>query len=190
MKKKKIVVGISGASGSIYAIRLLEALRKIPEIEIHGTVSDWAYENIKLETALKKNDVTTLFDKYYNAHDMGANIASGSFLHDGMVIVPASMKTVASIAYGYSDNLIARSADVCLKEGRKIIMVPRETPLSTIHLENLLKLSKLGVHIIPPIPAFYNQPQSIEEIVNHTTMKILDHLEIENQLSRRWSNDK
>lgn len=189
MKKKKIVIGVSGASGSIYAIRLLQVLKEIPEVEVHGTVSDWAYENIRLETNLKKVEVKALFDVYYNARDMGASIASGSFLHDGMVVVPSSMKTVAAIAHGYSDNLIARSADVCLKEGRKLLLVPRETPLSTLHLENLLKLSQMGVRIIPPMPAFYNHPETIEDIVNHTVMKIMDQLEIENHLSRRWRED-
>ena len=190
MTKKKIVVAISGASGSIYAISLLRALKKIPDIEVHGVVSDWAYENIRLETDLTKKDVQALFDVTYKAHDMGAAIASGSFLHDGMVIVPASMKTVAAVAMGFSDNLIARAADVTLKEGRKLLLIPRETPLSSIHLENLLKLSKMGVRVIPPIPAFYNHPQTIDELVNHTTMKILDQLGIENHLSRRWREDE
>lgn len=117
---------------------------------------------------------------------MGAAVASGSFLHDGMVIVPASMKTIASIATGMGDTLVGRAADVTLKERRPLLIVPRESPFNQIHLENMLKLSKMGVEIIPPIPAFYNNPQTIDDIINHNTMKLLDHLHIENQLSQRW----
>lgn len=187
MGKKRIVVGISGASGSIYALNFLKQLKKYPEIEIHGVVSSWAWENIRLETEMTKKEVTALFDQLYSDKDLGAAIASGSFLVDAMVIVPASMKTVATIAYGLSDNLLSRAADVTLKERRPLIIVPRETPLSTIHLENLTKLSRLGVQIIPPMPAFYNHPQTIQDLIDHHTMKLLDALHLRNDFDeKRW----
>lgn len=186
---KKIVVAISGASGSIYGIDLLEKLSKIPDIETHLVISKWAEENIKLETEYSPEAVTELADFVYDNHNMGAAIASGSFPVDGMVIAPASMKTVAGISVGFDDDLIIRAAGVMLKEQRKLILVPRETPLSPIHLENLTKLSKLGVQIIPPIPSFYNHPKSIKDIINHQTMKVLDSLGIKNQVGSRWSGN-
>ena len=126
---------------------------------------------------------------HYSNKDLGAAVASGSFLTDGMIIVPASMKTVAGISVGLGDNLIARAADVTMKEQRKLVIVPRETPLNAIHLENLTKLARLGVQIIPPIPAFYNQPQTIQDLVNHHTMKLLDQFGIVNEHSKRWQGD-
>lgn len=185
-QKKKIVIGITGASGTIYAIDLIKKLKQIPNVETHGVISNWAKQNLKLEADVTLSELENLLDVSYPINDLGAAIASGSFLADGMVIVPASMKTVAAIAMGYSDNLIARAADVTLKEQRKLILVPRESPLSTIHLENLTKLSTMGVHIIPPIPAFYNHPKTIQDLVDHQTMKILDSLGIENDTGRRW----
>lgn len=187
---KKIIVGITGASGTTYAISLLKALHELPDVETHLVMSKWAVKNLELETELSLSEVKALADHTYNINDQGAAIASGSFLNAGMVIVPASMKTVAGIAYGFADNLIGRAADVCLKEQRKLIIVPRESPLSTIHLENLLKLSKMGVQIVPPIPAFYNQPKTIEDLVNHNTMKLLDSLGVNNDLSPRWQGDQ
>ncbi|KRM60202.1 hypothetical protein C5L31_001433 [Secundilactobacillus malefermentans] len=184
---KKIVVGISGASGTIYGIRLLEALKQDPDVETHLVMSRWAKENLAVEdTGYTDAQVKALADFVYPEQNMGATISSGSFLHDGMVIVPASMKTVAAVATGLGDNLIARAADVTLKEQRQLIIVPRESPFNQIHLENMLKLSKMGVAIIPPIPAFYNQPKTVDDIVNHTVMKILDHLNIDNSISKRW----
>lgn len=139
---------------------------------------------------MSSHELESLLDYHYAINDLGATIASGSFLVDGMVIVPASMKTVAAVSMGYSDNLIARAADVTLKEQRKLILVPRETPLSTIHLENLTRLSRLGVQIIPPIPAFYNHPETIADLVNHQTMKIMDALGIENESDGRWKGEE
>lgn len=184
--KKKIVIGVTGASGTIYAIDLIKKLQQIPNVETHGVFSAWAKKNLQLETDYSLGEIRNMLDFYYNDSDLGATIASGSFLTDGMVIVPASMKTVASIAVGIGDNLISRAADVTLKEQRKLIMVPRETPLNTIHLENMTKLSRMGVQIIPPIPAFYNHPQTIQDLVDHQTMKILDALRIDNDSDRRW----
>lgn len=188
-KKKRIVIGVTGASGTTYAIDLIKKLKTISTVETHGIISTWAKQNLKLESDMQLQELEALLDFHYSINDLGATIASGSFLVEGMVIVPASMKTVAAISMGYSDNLIARAADVTLKEQRKLILVPRETPLSTIHLENLTKLSKMGVQIIPPIPAFYNHPQSIQDLVDHQTMKILDALAIENDTGGRWKGE-
>ncbi|KAF1304987.1 MULTISPECIES: UbiX family flavin prenyltransferase [Enterococcus] len=187
---KKIVIGITGASGTIYALDLIKKLKAIPDVETHGIISSWAKENLKLETEMSLKEVEGLLDYHYSNKDLGAAIASGSFLTDGMVIVPASMKTVASLSIGLADNLITRAADVALKEQRKLILVPRETPLNAIHLENLTKLSRLGVQIIPPIPAFYNQPKTIQDLVDHHTMKLLDALGIANDSQGRWGGDE
>lgn len=184
---KKIVVGITGASGTIYGIRLLEALAQDPSVETHLVMSRWAKENLAVEnTGYTEKEVRELANVVYDDRDMGASIASGSFQHDGMVIVPASMKTVAGIATGLADNLIARAADVTLKERRTLLLVPRESPFNQIHLENMLKLSRMGVEIIPPIPAFYNNPQTIDDLIDHNTMKLLDHLHLNNDYSSRW----
>lgn len=184
---KRIIVGISGASGIVYAIDLLQTLRQLKiDVEIHGVVSQWARENLRIETTMGLSDLYDLMDYHYANHDMAATIASGSYLIDAMVIVPASMKTVAGIACGFHDSLIGRAADVTLKEQRKLIIVPRETPLSVIHLENLTKLAKLGAHIIPPIPAFYHPPQSIDELIRQQTTKMLDSLGITYPDAERW----
>ncbi|WP_308556300.1 UbiX family flavin prenyltransferase [uncultured Lactobacillus sp.] len=187
---KRIVIGISGASGSIYGIDLLQKLANVADVETHLVMSDWAKENIKLETNFKPEDVAQMADYVYDDHNLGAAIASGSFLVDAMVIAPASMKTIAGIAIGFDEDLIMRAADVMLKEQRKLILVPRETPLSAIHLENLTKLAKLGVQIIPPIPSFYDHPKTIQDIINHQTMKIMDSLHIANDVGRRWGDEK
>lgn len=184
---KKIVVAITGASGTIYGLRLLEALAADPSVETHLVMSPWAKENLAVEaTDYTEKTVRALAEVVYDDRDLGARIASGSFQHDGMVIVPASMKTVAAIATGLADNLIARAADVTLKERRPLLVVPRESPFNQIHLENMLKLARMGVEIIPPIPAFYNQPQTIDDLIDHNTMKLLDHLHLSNDYSRRW----
>lgn len=186
MNEKRIVIGVTGASGTIYAIDLIKKLHEINSIETHVILSPWAKQNLKIETEMSLDEIKSLSDFYYSASDLGARIASGSFLTDGMVIVPASMKTVASIAVGLGDNLISRAADVTLKEQRKLIIVPRETPLNTIHLENMTKLSKMGVQMIPPIPAFYNHPKTIQDLIDHQTMKVMDALHIKNDTQGRW----
>lgn len=186
---KRIIVGISGASGSIYGIDLLEKLSKSPNVETHLVMSNWAKENIKLETNYSLAEVEGLADFVYDNQNLGAAIASGSFKIDGMVIAPASMKTVAGISIGFDEDLIMRAASVMLKEQRKLILVPRETPLSAIHLENLTKLAKLGVQIIPPIPSFYDHPTSVADLVNHQTMRVLDNLKIENEVGKRWNGE-
>ncbi|GKT04107.1 UbiX family flavin prenyltransferase [Furfurilactobacillus entadae] len=183
---KRIVVGVTGASGTVYAVALLKALHEVSNVETHLVMSTWAKKNLALETSLSLAEMEALADFNYHPNDQGAAIASGSFLHDGMVIVPASMKTIAGIASGYGENLIARAADVTMKEQRRLIIVPRETPLSVIHLENMTRLARLGVQMIPPIPAFYNHPHTIQDLINHQTMKTLDALGIENDLDNRW----
>lgn len=186
---KRLIVGITGASGTVYAVDLLKKLHENPSVEVHLVMSTWAKKNLALETSMTLKQLQDLADYTYNINDQGATIASGSFLADGMVIVPASMKTVAGIAYGFGDNLISRAADVTIKEQRKLVIVPRETPLSVIHLENLTKLAQLGAQIIPPIPAFYNHPQTIQDLVDHQTMKLLDAFQIPNKNDHRWEGD-
>lgn len=181
----KIVVGVSGASGVIYAIRLLEALQRIG-VEIHLVMSEWAIRNLDYETDLKLDAVTSLAAKYYANNKLEAPISSGSFSVDGMVVIPCSMKTLSAIAHGYSDNLITRAADVTLKEKRRLILVPRESPLSIIHISNMMTVAQAGATIMPPMPAFYNRPQTVDEIVNHTVGRILDHLGLSNELIKRW----
>ncbi|UQS84072.1 UbiX family flavin prenyltransferase [Bombilactobacillus thymidiniphilus] len=184
---KRIIIGITGASGTVYAVDLLQKIKQFADVETHLVMSKWAKQNLALDTDYQLNDITALADYVYDDRDQSAKIASGSFLVDGMVIVPASMKTIAGIAYGFADNLIGRAADVMLKEQRKLVVVPRESPLSTIHLENLTKLSQLGVQIIPPIPSFYNHPTSIQDLLDHQSMKTLDALNIPNNFSKRWN---
>ncbi|GAB6179826.1 UbiX family flavin prenyltransferase [Desulfotomaculum defluvii] len=181
----RIVVGITGATGAIYGIQMLELLRTLG-VETHLIISNWGRRTIELETKQSIEKIATLATCIYEEHDQAAAVSSGSFIHQGMVIVPCSMKTLSSVANGYADNLISRAADVTIKESRRLILVTRETPLSPIHLENMLKLARLGVTIMPPSPAFYHKPQTIEDIVQHTTARILDHLGIEHNLIHRW----
>ncbi|RKX74362.1 MAG: aromatic acid decarboxylase [Spirochaetes bacterium] len=173
----RIIVGISGASGAIYAIKVLEELKK-QKVETHLVVSDWGEITIKTETSYFLEDVKSLADYYYNCKDLGAPISSGSFPSDGMVIVPCSMKSLAGIAHGYADNLLLRAADVTIKEQRKLVLVVRETPLNPIHLENMLILSRIGVIIMPPVPSFYVRAQSIDDVVEQTVGKILQQFSI------------
>ncbi len=180
-----IIVAITGASGAIYGIRLLEFLKKL-EIETHLVVSQWAIETLQLETVYTLEYLKKISTRIYDNNELGAAISSGSFKTTGMVIAPCSMKTLAAISCGLSSNLIQRAADVTLKEGRRLILVPRETPLSSIHLENMLKLSRLGVVMMPPMPVFYNNPVSIDDIINHHVGRILDRLNIDHDFIRRW----
>jgi len=183
----RIVVAITGASGSIYGIKLLETLNKF-DVKTDLILSDWAKETITIETDYSVKQVIEMADSYHDINNLGAAVSSGSFRHDGMIIAPCSMKTLAGIANGLETNLVIRAAGVTLKEQRKLILLPRETPLTPIHLENMLKLSRIGVVIMPPVPAFYNKPKSIDEIVNHTIARVLDHLRIDNDLTKRWGN--
>lgn len=182
----EIIVGITGATGVIYGVRLVEVLKGIENVKVHLVTSEWAEENIKTETIYDVDYIKNIADFNYDYRELGARISSGSCITDGMVILPCSMKTLGSIAQGYDDNLISRCAGVMLKEGRKLVVCPRETPLSTIHIENMLKLSRLGVRILPPMPAFYNNPVTIDDIINHHVMKVLDQFGIRYNNKNRW----
>lgn len=183
----KIVIGLSGASGIIYGIRLIEVLHSI-NIQTYLIISEWAKKNIEIETDKTLEYVKSLSSVNYDNFRLDASVSSGSFLHDGMVIVPCSMKSLSSIANGYDDTLISRAASVTLKESRKLIIVPRETPLSRIHLENMIKLQQAGAIILPAMPGFYHKPSTIEEIVDHLVGKILDQLNIKHDLFKRWKD--
>ncbi|HEU4468986.1 MAG TPA: UbiX family flavin prenyltransferase [Nitrososphaeraceae archaeon] len=186
-KHDKIVIGFSGASGVIYGIRLLEILNSI-NIQTYLIISEWAKKNIEIETDKTLEYVKSLSSVNYDNFKLDASVSSGSFLHDGMVIVPCSMKSLSSIANGYDDTLISRAASVTLKESRKLIIVPRETPLSRIHLENMVKLQEAGAIILPAMPGFYHKPSTIEEIIDHLVGKILDQLNIKHGLFKRWKD--
>ncbi|PRO65991.1 UbiX family flavin prenyltransferase [Alkalicoccus urumqiensis] len=187
---KRIIVGISGSTGPIYGIRLLEALQEVEEVETHLILSSWGEKTIRIETSYTPEDVKKLADVVHAPENQAASISSGSFQTDAMVIAPCSMKTLSAVAHGFADNLLSRAADVIMKERRKLIMMPREMPLHDIHLENMLKLSRMGVVMMPPVPAFYQQPESIEDIVNHTIARVLDQLGIDNDLAPRWLEKK
>lgn len=185
----KITIGITGASGSVYALRLIEVLRQAGH-EIHAVVTDSGWRVMDYECSVDREAFRKRVDVLYDVADIGAAIASGSFLMDAMVVVPCSMKTAACIAGGISDNLLTRAADVALKEGRPLVLVPRETPMHAIHLENLLKLSRLGVRILPACPAFYHRPESLADIVDMLVGKICDSLGVEHDLFTRWQGEQ
>jgi 4-hydroxy-3-polyprenylbenzoate decarboxylase len=181
----RLVVGITGSSGVIYGIKLLEALLKI-KIETHLIISKWGQRNVQIETDKSVEFVKSLASRYYSNDDMAAPISSGSFKTDGMAIVPCSMKTLSSIANGYDDNLISRAAGVCIKESRRLVIVPRETPLSKIHLQNMIMLSDIGVIVLPAMPGFYQRPKSMDDLITHIAGKIMDQFGIEHNIYRRW----
>jgi flavin prenyltransferase len=184
---RRIVVGMTGATGAVLGIELLRRLQRCADVETHLVLSRWARATIHLETELSASDVEGLADVRYSWDDQAAAISSGSFRAQGMVIAPCSMKTLAAIRMGYADGLIARAADVTLKERRRLVLVPRETPLSQIHLENMLELARVGAAIVPPMPAFYNHPASVGDIVDHIVTRILDQFGIESPGAQRWN---
>lgn len=184
--KKRLVVGMSGASGAILGITLLELMKKIKEWETHLVITKGAEDTILGETAYTLEQVKNLADYVYDNKDTGEAIASGTFRTEGMVVIPSSMKTVAGIANGFSDNLLLRAADVTIKEGRKLIIVPRENPLSTIHLRNMLTLAGTGAMIMPPMVSYYNNPGTLDEMNNQIVEKILDKFGIEVIGFKRW----
>lgn len=181
----KIVVGITGASGSVYALRLIDVLRQAGH-EVHAVVTDSGWQVLDYECGVSQAMLAARVKVLYDNANVGAAIASGSFQADAMVVLPCSMKTAASIAHSLSDNLLTRAADVMLKEGRRLVLVPRETPMHAIHLENLLKLSQLGVRIMPAAPGFYHRPKTIADLVDMLVGKICDQLGIETDLFARW----
>ena len=183
----KLIIGISGASGAIYGVRLLEVLKRM-SIETHLIITPIVENILEQETDFRIQDVLKLANYYYKIDDLSATISSGSFLMEGMVIIPCSMKTLAGIACGYTDNLLLRAADVTIKEKRPLIIVPRETPLRKIHLENMLKLANEGATILPAMPGFYFNPKELDNIINHIVGKVLDILRISHGLYKRWKS--
>lgn len=186
---RRLVVGISGASGAIYGIRFLELLRAVPDLETHLVISDAGRRTIAEETDWAVRDVEALATKKYSDRDIGASLASGSFRTDGMVIVPCSIKSAAAVAHCLTDTLLARAADVTLKEGRPLVLVVRETPLHLGHLRMLTQLAEMGAVILPPMPAFYNRPKQIDEIVDHTLARVLDRLRLPHSLVPEWRGE-
>ena len=181
----RLIVGLTGATGAILGVRLLEALKDC-EVESHLVISKWAQRTIEHETPYTVKQVCALATVYHNSNNMAAEISSGSFVTEGMVVIPCSMRTLGSIAHGYGEHLVHRAADVDLKERRRLVLVARESPLSELHLENMLKLARMGVTIIPPMPAFYNHPKSINDIVDHIVARVLDQFGISAPFAKRW----
>ncbi|BAJ26885.1 MULTISPECIES: UbiX family flavin prenyltransferase [Kitasatospora] len=183
----RLIVGMTGATGAVLGVRLLERLAANPEVETHLVLSRWARATVELETGRTVRELSALAEVVHGPDDQGAAISSGSFRTDGMVVVPCSMKTLAGIRAGWAEGLVGRAADVVLKERRPLVLVPRETPLSEIHLENMLALARMGVRIVPPMPAFYHRPSTVEELVDHLVARILDQLDLPDPGARRWS---
>jgi 4-hydroxy-3-polyprenylbenzoate decarboxylase len=182
----RIIVGITGASGSVLGVRLLEALRSL-KVETHLVLSRWAKATLLHETSFSVSDVENLASVVHGSENQAASISSGSFKTDGMIISPCSMNTLAAIRTGYSDNLLCRAADVCLKERRKLVLVPRESPLNEIHLENMLALTRMGAVIFPPVPAFYSLPKDLDAIVDQIVGRVLDQFGLELPGIMRWN---
>ena len=185
MHTPRLIVGITGATGTIFGVRLLQMLHG-SGVETHLVVSKWASRTLAHETQYSLKDVQELATHSYSSGDQGAAISSGSFVTLGMVIAPCSMRTVAAIAHGLGDNLVHRAADVGLKERRKLVLVVRESPFNEIHLENMLKLARMGVVILPPAPAFYNNPQNLDDMINHIAMRVIDQFDIHLDVMTRW----
>ncbi len=186
VRPRRVIVGITGATGVVYGVRLLERL-KAAGVETHLVISQWGARTLLHEMQLTRRDVEALATEVYAPGDMGAAISSGSFRTDGMVVAPCSAKTLAAIAHGFGDSLIHRAADVVLKERRKLVLLLREAPLSTIHLENALAATRAGAVILPPMPAFYQLPRTVDDLVQHTVERVLDQFDIELPDAHRWS---
>ena len=186
---KRIVVGISGASGVIYGARLLEAL-KDTDYETHLVISESGKLNFEIETQYKAEEIESMADRVWDHKNMAASLASGSFITEGMVVVPCTIKTLSGIANSYNENLIVRAADVTLKEKRKLVLVVRETPLHKGHLRLMTMAADMGAHILPPVPSFYHQPRSIEDIIDQTIGKIFDYIGIQHNLFKRWGSNQ
>ncbi|MGZ8272580.1 MAG: UbiX family flavin prenyltransferase [Burkholderiaceae bacterium] len=184
---RRLIVAITGASGAIYGVQLLRRLRAASDIETHLLLSAAGVLNVHHELDMKRGDVEALAHAVYNVNDIGAEVASGSFATAGMVVAPCSMKTLGAIANGLADNLISRAADVCLKERRRVVLMAREAPLNLAHLRNMETVTLMGGIIFPPVPAFYQRPQSLEEMVDHTLARVLDLFDIAHDLAPRWN---
>jgi len=187
---RRLIVGITGATGVIYGVRLLQLLREMPGVETHLMISDAGVLNLHQELEMRRKQVEALAHVVHNVRDIGAAIASGSFQSDGMIIAPCSMKTLASVANGLSDNLITRAADVVLKERRRLVLMVRETPFNLAHLRNMTSVTEMGGIIFPPLPGFYHRPQSIAEMVDHTLGRVLDLFAVQHTLTPRWNGLK
>jgi polyprenyl P-hydroxybenzoate/phenylacrylic acid decarboxylase-like protein len=187
--KARLLVGISGSSAPQIGVTLLQALAEVDTVETHLIVSAGARRTIEIELGMDPIEVEKLADVVYQPHDLAAGPASGSFLTLGMVVAPCSMKTLAAIATGVSGDLLTRAADVCLKERRRLVLVPRETPLSLIHIRNMETVTLAGATVLPPIPAFYHRPETIEDLLKHTAGKVLDQFQIEHRLFDRWQGE-
>lgn len=186
--KRRLIVAMTGATGTIFGVRLLQLLQKT-DVETHLVMSKWANRTLLHETPYTTEDVQRLATTSYALHDQGAALSSGSFLTLGMIVVPCSVRSLAAIAHGLSDNLIHRAADVTLKERRRLVLAVREAPLNDIHLENMLKLSRMGAVICPPVPAFYTRPQTIDDIVSYSAARLLDQVGIHLDLATRWDGE-
>jgi polyprenyl P-hydroxybenzoate/phenylacrylic acid decarboxylase-like protein len=184
--KKRLIVAVTGATGSIYGMRILQQLRALGGWESHLVVSDAGVLNAWQEYGLTRNDINKLADVVHNPRDVGASIASGSFITHGMVIAPCSMKTLSGVAHAYSDNLITRAADVILKERRRLVLLVREAPLNLAHLRNMVAVTEMGGVIFPPVPAFYSKVKTIDAIVNHTVGRVLDLFDVRHENIARW----
>jgi 4-hydroxy-3-polyprenylbenzoate decarboxylase len=184
--ERRIIVAITGATGAVYGVRLLQRLGATPGVETHLVISDAASLTLHQEVGLQKRDVEALAHVVHKNREIGASVASGSFHTDGMVIAPCSMKTLAAVAHGLSDNLIARAADVVLKERRRLILMVRETPFNLAHLRNMTAVTEMGGIVFPPVPGFYQRPATIDEMVDHTIARVLDLLGIEHALAPEW----
>jgi 4-hydroxy-3-polyprenylbenzoate decarboxylase len=182
----RLIVGMSGASGVIYGVRLLEVLRSVPDVETHLVMSNGAKLNVALETDRQVKDIEALADVVHSDQNLAATIASGSYQTGGMVIVPCSMKTLSGVVNSYAEQLVVRAADVVLKEQRRLVLVPRETPLHVGHCELLYRAARMGAVVVPPMPAFYNDPQSVDDIINHTVGRLLDLFGVDSGLVKRW----
>ena len=187
---KRLIIAITGATGAVYGVRLLQVLRASSGIETHLLVSDAGVLNLNQELDMNRKDVEALAHVVHNVRDVGASIASGSFQTEGMIVAPCSMRTLAAVAHGLSDNLISRAADVVLKERRRLLLMVRETPFNLAHLRNMTAVTEMGGIIYPPLPAFYQRPQSIAEMVDHTVGRVLDLFTVEHALTPRWNGIK
>ncbi len=183
----KLIVAITGSTGVIYGVKLLQVLKQ-NDIQTHLIITEWAKKCLALETDFKFDEIRSLGTTVSDETNMAASVSSGTHKIDGMIVIPCSMKTLSSIANGYDETLVARAAGVTLKESRRLVLVTRETPLTAINLENMLKLARLGVVILPPVPGFYTKPKTIDDLVSHTVGKCLDQFDIEHNLYKRWGD--